>query len=145
MPSLDVDCLFTNIPLNETIDIFIDSLYKDDENMPKTPKYIFRNLLTVATKDLFLKFNNKFCKQIDGVAMGSPLGPALPNIFKCSFGNKWLKDCPQSLSSIDGMLMIFVLFSSHDQAEKFKKYLSSKHPNIKFSLGIIQTSRNAWG
>ena len=29
---------------------------------------------------------------------------------------------------------IFVMFSSLDQAEKFKKYLSSKHPNIKFSL-----------
>ena len=28
---------------------------------------------------------------------------------------------------------IFVLFSSSDQAEKFKKYLSSKHPNIHFS------------
>ena len=32
------------------------------------------------------------------------------------------------------MLMIFVLFSSLDQAKKFKKYLSSKHPSIKFSL-----------
>ena len=29
---------------------------------------------------------------------------------------------------------IFVLFSSLDQAEKFKKYLSSKHQNINFSL-----------
>ena len=55
----------------------------------------------------------------------------------------WLKDCPQSLSSIDGILMIFVLFSSLDQAEKYKKYLSSKHPNINIPLGIIQTSRNA--
>ena len=26
-------------------------------------------------------FNNKIYKQIDGVAMGSPLGPALENIF----------------------------------------------------------------
>ena len=29
---------------------------------------------------------------------------------------------------------IFVLFSSLDQAKNFKKYLSSKHPNINFSL-----------
>ena len=27
---------------------------------------------------------------------------------------------------------VFVLFSSMDQAEKFKKYLSSKNPNINF-------------
>ena len=44
MASLDVDSLFTNIPLDETIDICIDSLYKDDENTPKIPKNVFRNL-----------------------------------------------------------------------------------------------------
>ena len=60
MASLDVDSLFTNIPLDETIDICIDSLYKDDENSPKIPKDVFRNLLTVATKESFFMFNNKF-------------------------------------------------------------------------------------
>ena len=134
MASLDVDSLFTNIPLDETIDICIDSLYKDDENSPKIPMDVFRNLLTVATKQSFFMFNNKFYKQIDGVAMGSPLGPALANIFMCSFENKWLKDCPHSLKPklvfyrqyVDD---IFVLFSSLNQVEKFKKYLSSRHPN----------------
>lgn len=29
---------------------------------------------------------------------------------------------------------VFVFFSSMDQAERFKKYLSSKNPNINFSL-----------
>ena len=38
MASLDVDSLFTNIPLDETINICIDSLHKDDENSPKIPK-----------------------------------------------------------------------------------------------------------
>ena len=94
MASLDVDSLFTNIPLDETIDICIDSLYKDDENTPKIPKDVFCNLLTVATKESFFMFNNKFYKQIDGVAIRSPLGPALANIFMCNFENKWLKDCP---------------------------------------------------
>ena len=72
MASLDVDSLFTNIPLDETIDICIDSLYKDDENTAKILKDVFRNLLTVATKESFFMFNNKFYKQIDGVPMGSP-------------------------------------------------------------------------
>ena len=137
MASLDVDSLFTNIPLDETIDIWIDSLCKDDENITKIPKDVFRNLLTVATKESFLMFNNKCYKQIDGVAMRSPLGPALANIFMCNFENKWLKDCPHSLKPVFYRRYvddIFVLFSSLDQAEKFKKYLSSKYPNINFSL-----------
>ena len=62
MASLDVDSLSTNIPLDETIDISIDSLYKDDENTNKIPKDVFRNLLTVATKESFFMFNNKFYK-----------------------------------------------------------------------------------
>ena len=97
MTSLVVDSLFTNIPLDEAIDICIDSLYNNNENNPKISKDVFRNLLKVATKESFFMFNNKFYRQIDGVAMGSPLGPALANIFMCSFENKWLKDCPHGL------------------------------------------------
>ena len=88
MASLDVDSLFTNIPLDETIDICVDSLYNDNENRPNIPKYDFRNLLNIATKESFFMLNNKYYKQVDGVAMGSPLGPALANIFMCSFESK---------------------------------------------------------
>ena len=91
----------------------------------------FRNLVTVTTKELLFMFNNKFYKQIDGVAMGSPLGPALANIFMCSFENKWLKDCPHSLKPVFYRRYvndIFVLFFFLDQAEKFKKCLSSNIP-----------------
>ena len=110
-------------------------MYKDGENSPKIPKDIFRNLITVVTKESFFMFKKKFYKQIDGVAMGSPSDAALANIFMCSFENKWLQDSPHSLMKtvfyrryVDD---IFVLFSSLDQAEKFKKYLSSKHLSIK--------------
>ena len=56
--------------------------------------------------------------------MGSPLRPALANIFVCSFENKWLKDCPHCLKPVFYRRYvddIFVLFSFLDQAEKFKK------------------------
>ena len=51
-------------------------------------KDVFRNLLTVATKQSFFMFKNKFYKKVDGVAMGSPLVPALANIFISRFENK---------------------------------------------------------
>ena len=50
MASLDVEILFTNIPLNETINICIDSLY---ENSPEIFKNGFRNLLNVANEESF--------------------------------------------------------------------------------------------
>ena len=37
--------------------------------------------MQLATSSVESSFNNKMYRQIDGVAMGSPLGPALANIF----------------------------------------------------------------
>ena len=130
MASLDVDSLFTNIPLDKTINICIDSLYKDDENTTKTPKDVFRNLLTVATKESFFMFNNKFAKQIDGVAMGSPLGPALANIFMCNFENKWLKDCPHSLKPVFYRRVVDNILYCFPLSIKQKRLKSIYLPNI---------------
>ena len=44
-------------------------------------KDVFIELMNIATTSVEFSFNNKIYKQIDGVAMGSPLGPALANIF----------------------------------------------------------------
>ena len=82
-------------------------------------------------------FSNKYYEQVHGVAIGSPLGPALANIFMGCFGSKWLRDCPNDFKPVfyrHYIDDIFVLFSSPDQGDKFWEYLSSKHPNIKFSL-----------
>ena len=62
MASLDVDSLFTKIPLDEALDICIDSLYKDYDNTPKISKVVILNLLNVATKESLFMFNNKFYK-----------------------------------------------------------------------------------
>ena len=114
MASPDVDSLFTNIPLREAIDICIASLYKDDEYTLKIPKDIFCNLL-------------------DDMAMGSPLGPTLDNIFKYSFENKWLKDCPHSVKPVFYKRYvddIFVLLSFLDQAENERKLCCLSFLNI---------------
>ena len=66
----------------------------------KSQRMFFIIYLPWPPKNRFFMFNNKFYKQIDGVAMGSLLGPALANIFMCNFENKWLKDCPHSLKPV---------------------------------------------
>ena len=101
--------------------------------IPNIPKDVFIIFLPWPPKNHSFIFNNKFYKQIDGVAMGPPLGPALINIFMCSFENNGsiIALIVWSLSSIYGKLM---MYSSLHQEEKFKKCLSSKHPNINFLL-----------
>ena len=151
MASLDIHSLFTNIPLVGTIDICIDNLYNDNENPLNIPKHNFRkisiNLLNIATKETFFMFNNKYYKQVDGAATGSPLGPVLANNFICSFESKWLRDCPNDFKAVFCRRYIddiFVLFSSPDHANKFRDYLSSKHHNINFSIEKEEHGRLAF-
>ena len=77
MGSLDVDSLFTNIPLEETIEICTNELFKESETVEGLSKTEFKELLSLATKDLHFIFDGTLYKQINGVAMGSPLGPTL--------------------------------------------------------------------
>ena len=44
--------------------------------------------MNIATTSAEFSFNNVVYKQIDGVAMVSPLGPALANIFVGYYKNK---------------------------------------------------------
>ena len=37
--------------------------------------------MKLATEEIEFSFNNVLYRQIDGIAMGSPLGPTLANIF----------------------------------------------------------------
>ena len=69
--------------------------------------------------------------------MGCLLGSVLANIFMCSFESKWLRDCPNYFKPVfyrSYINDIFVLFSYPNHADKFREHLSSKYPNINFSI-----------
>ena len=83
MASLDVESLFTNIPLEETISVCCDSLFSNDAKLNNINRIDFEKLLRAALQNNFFNFEGKIYKQIDGVSMGSPLGPTLANAFLC--------------------------------------------------------------
>ena len=51
MGSFDVVSLFTNIPLEETIEICTNKLFKESETVEGLSKTEFKQLLSLATKD----------------------------------------------------------------------------------------------
>ena len=91
MASFDVMSLFTNIPLDKTIKIIADQLFSNSNNFECFSRDEFVKLLNLAIKNCHFIFNGKCYDQIDGVAMGSPLGPLLANIFLSFHETNWLK------------------------------------------------------
>ena len=85
MGSLDVDSLFTNIPLEETIHICTESIYDQNDSVKSLNKSEFKELLSLPTKESYFIFNEFLYKKIDGVAMGSTLGPTLAIAFLCFY------------------------------------------------------------
>ena len=89
MLSFDVESLFTNIPALETIDIILKRIYSNEiEYFHGLNKDELKKLLIVCTQESHFQFNNEFFDQVDGVSMGSPLGPLFANIFMADFEEK---------------------------------------------------------
>ena len=89
MASLDTESLFTNVPVNETIDIICKNIYRNS-NLPPLPipEKTLRELLTSCTTECpFENFDGKLYAQIDGVSMGSPLGVTFANYYMTNLEN----------------------------------------------------------
>ena len=89
--SYNVTSHFTNIPLQEIIDIAINLIFKHNPNLNITKKEL-KKLFLFATSQIHFLFNGKFYNQIDEVAMGSPLAPVLANTFIGFYETKWLNE-----------------------------------------------------
>ena len=136
MASLDVESLFTNIPLEEAINISCDSLFANEAKINNFSRNGFEKLLRMALQNNFFNFDGKIYKQIDGVAMGSPLGLSFANAFQCFHEQICLSGYPEDFKAVYYRRYvddIFALFRSPDHLEKFTNYLNLKYKNIKFN------------
>ena len=134
--SFDVKSLFTNVPLKKTINIILDRIYnKQQINTTLKKRTLKKLLLDSCTKTPF-SINGELFKQIDGVAMGSPLGPTLANIIMTTFEDEIVQKL------IDSNLITFyaryvddtlVLVKPSDVPEVLKVF-NSFHPQIEFTF-----------
>ena len=134
MASLDVEFLFTNIPLEETIKNCVNDLFSNNFYIGKLSR---KDLSKLATTESSFIFDNKLYKQIDRVAMASFLGPTLANAFLCHYEKIWLNECLSQFKPVVYKRYvddIYVLFKSKEHLKLFVNYMNSKHRNIKFTL-----------
>ena len=130
MASLDVESLFTNVPLDESIKICIDQLFKYETTVSGPNKNEMFEMLSLTLKESIILFHKKYYSQIDGVAMSSSLGPTLANIFLCYNESNWLKYFPKDFKPVNYKRYvddIFLLFNKPEHAQFFLEYINKKH------------------
>ena len=138
MCSFDIVSLYTNIPVQESIDLILDTIYSNGVQYFKgLEQSDFKKLLDLALKDSYFKFNNALYKQTAGLAMGSAISPLIANVFLNHFETSILENCPTNIKPkfyrryLDDT---FLLFENENQARSFLDFINSKHQQITFTF-----------
>ena len=117
----------SNIPLKETINKCVSDLHNKNIYDGKLNKSDLLKLLETATSEYSFIFYFLLYKQIDGVAMGSPLGSTLANAFLRHYRKEWLENCSSHFKTILYRRYvddIFVTFSSKNHLQPFVDYMN---------------------
>ena len=125
MASFDVTSLFTNIPVGETIEIIANHIFASCVYFEGFDRF---KLLSLSVKNCHFIFNSRIYQQIDGVAMGSPLGPLFANIFMSFHEKSWLYNCPSAFTPLLYRRYVddcFLLFRSLDHVPLFLNSLTA--------------------
>ena len=138
--SLDVESLFTNVPINDTIKIILHEVYNHDHLLPpKIPPYILGEFLKLCTKEAPFKCpRGKLYVQIEGVAMGSPLGPTFANFYMGNLEKTIFSD-PDMKPSIYARYVddTFVQVKDENELIKLKNcFQSNSKLNFTYELSI---------
>ena len=134
MVSFDISSLFTNVPVRETVDIIRDVV--SSHNIPiDVPIDELCELILLCVEHVQFSFNNRLYFQEDGIAMGSPLGPILSNIFVGHLEHSRLRNAIHTLSVryqryVDDT---FVIVRCENDAHELLDALNAAHPNLNFT------------
>ena len=135
--SYDVDSLFTNIPIAETIEYIIHQIYIEKKIPPICSKVIFKCLLLKLTAECSFQFNHQLLKQIESCAMGGPLSVTFADIHMIRMEN----------NVVIPLKPIFYRRFVEDIINRCKKNvpdelffkLNNYHQNIKLTIEISPT------
>ena len=148
LASLDVENLFTNVPVKETIDIIINNSYNHSTlNPPVIPKATLKLLLeTCTTETPFRHIDGSVFVQVDGVSMGSPLGPMFANFYMANLEKKVFEELSLNLKPpvycryVDD---IFIIIDDNKKLNTIKQYFESNSV-LKFTYEIQQANTLAF-
>ncbi|CAH3151296.1 unnamed protein product, partial [Porites lobata] len=99
------------------------------------------DLLRIATKNQLFQFEGNLYEQVDGVAMGSPLGPLMANAFMCKIEKQL--ETENKLPTfykryVDDTLSVMPDLTA---ASEFLTTLNESHPSINFTMELEENGK----
>ena len=129
MASFDVNSLFTNILLNESINLAVSYITQNNPSLKLSIKDLTK-FFSFATAQTHCLFNGNTYFQIYGVAMGSPLAPVLANLFMDHHEKIWLQNYASNnlLFYRRYVDVTFCLFDCVQDASSFYDFIKKQNP-----------------
>ena len=134
--SFDVISLFTNVPLDATIDIILKLIYDNKEIITTINKREMKKLIKLCTKDVHFNFDGTTYVQKDGVAMDSPLAPVLAGIFMVELERVVVPKLSHQLQFWKRYVDDTICFVRNGCQEFVLSCLNSFHNSIQFTYEI---------
>ena len=144
MVSFDVSNLFTNVPLDFTIDLILKKVYREKKIKTKLKKQELKELLELCTKEMHFTFDEKVYRQTDGVCMGSPLGPVLANVFMVHLEETLVPQLQEEMPIWKRYVDDTFSMVKKGKRNEIISILNSFHPNIKFTHEIEKEEQIAF-
>ena len=142
MLTLDIKDLYTNIPIEETIQIAENRAQKHNDT--KTTSQIALLLNTILKQNYF-RFGDKIYQPPKGVAMGSPISGLIAEVFLQHLENTHIKHIMERqhitlyTRYVDDILIIYD--NRHITAETILNHINTIHPNITFDLTMEENNQ----
>ncbi|XP_068675512.1 uncharacterized protein [Montipora foliosa] len=133
--SYDVPSLFTNVPVDETIESIAERAFQNnwfnEEHSLNITKSDLIELLRITTKHKIFQFEGNLYHQVDGVAMGSPLGPSWQTP-SCVISRKnWKQNVDDTLS----------VMSDVETTSELLTTMNNSHLSIDFTMELEENGR----
>ena len=134
MISFDVVSLFTSVPLDFTIDLILKKVYDERLIATKLNREELKKLLQLCTKEMHFQYDGKIYRQVNGVAMGSPLGPVLANIFMVELEKSLVPTMQEKVALWFRYVDDTFTFVKKGCIDQVLMRLNGFHENIKFTF-----------
>ena len=131
--SFDVKNFFPSVPIKKAIDLITEKVFQNDNCKPHCTKDFFREMLLYVNLGCLVKYEGQVWKQVEGVAMGSPLSADISNAFLSIIEEKKLTtDCQPKcyMRYVDDTLAVF---ENVQKQESFFQYINTWDNKLEFT------------